>query len=246
MYYKMINMNCIKKITVGVIILLLITTIGTGLSVKTGKTLKKNFGSQKPASQNNDFIASLAILGDDSEVTCAVETVISEDDQIYLNESVSSLFDTFIGFHTGSTTETDLETQVKQTVNDLNDIILKESEEKINAEYLLGLLKRRGLPFKPIASFGYGISTIIFHDFLLGIRLFRPFILFYPILGISGGMFTKLIPPHVALNIRAGTHLILVYGGFMGIYINFGRIGSNSPPLIMALGASLGALLLPP
>ena len=138
-------------------------------------------------------------------------------------------------------------------------------EEKAKAmeviENLIGKLKKldlipAGLPVRtillnlfnpkfafilPILSFGSGLSWIPLYpgEAFIGF-MFRPILMQYFIFGYTGTLNVNLVPPRIEYWDMVGTHTLIVLG-FVGVYIDFGKIGYGVPNLQFLFGEALFA-----
>jgi len=91
----------------------------------------------------------------------------------------------------------------------------------------------------PIVSFGRGFSWIPMYpgEAFIGF-MFRPIIMQYFLFGYSGTINVNLLPPRIEYWDMVGTHTLFVCG-FVGIYIDFGKIGYGIPKLQFLIGEAL-------
>lgn len=104
----------------------------------------------------------------------------------------------------------------------------------------LGLLPQGGIALlHPIVSCGAGIGCIPLYpgEAFLGIML-RPIFLQYFLLGYTGCLNARLIPPRVEYWDFVGTQTLLVFG-FIGLYLDFASLGIGIPPVQVLMGESL-------
>ena len=93
----------------------------------------------------------------------------------------------------------------------------------------------------PIISFGSGFSWIPLYpgEAFIGF-MFRPIIMQYFILGYTASVNINLLPPRIEYWDMVGTHTLIVWG-FVGVYIDFGKIGYGIPNLQFLMGEALFA-----
>ncbi len=91
----------------------------------------------------------------------------------------------------------------------------------------------------PIISFGRGFSWIPLYpgEAFIGF-MFRPIIMQYFLLGYTASLNVRLLPPRIEYWDMVGTHTLIVWG-FVGIYIDFGKIGYGIPRLQFLMGEAL-------
>jgi hypothetical protein len=91
----------------------------------------------------------------------------------------------------------------------------------------------------PIISFGRGFSWIPLYpgEAFIGF-MFRPIIMQYFLLGYTASLNVHLLPPRIEYWDMVGTHTLIVWG-FVGIYIDFGKIGYGIPRLQFLMGEAL-------
>ncbi len=91
----------------------------------------------------------------------------------------------------------------------------------------------------PIVSFGRGFSWIPLYpgEAFIGF-MFRPIIMQYFLFGYTGSINLNLLPPRLEYWDMVGTHTLIVCG-FVGIYIDFGKIGYGIPKLQFLMGEAL-------
>lgn len=109
------------------------------------------------------------------------------------------------------------------------------------AQILMKLLSPKLDVMLPIITFGRGISWIPFYpgEAFIGF-MFRPIIMQYFLLGYTASLNINLLPPRLEYWDMVGTHTLFVWG-FVGIYIDLGKIGYGIPNLQFLIGESLVA-----
>jgi len=98
----------------------------------------------------------------------------------------------------------------------------------------------RGFDFlSPVVSCGKGFSWIPFYagEAFLGVML-RPMFTMYPIMGYTGYLSANLIPPRIQYWDLVGPQVFTTWG-FVGIYINFGKILLGVPNTSFMMGYSI-------
>ncbi|HEC76057.1 MAG TPA: hypothetical protein ENI33_02215 [Thermoplasmatales archaeon] len=108
-------------------------------------------------------------------------------------------------------------------------------------QILLNLLSPKLDVMLPIISFGRGLSWIPLYpgEAFIGF-MFRPIIMQYFLLGYTASLNINLLPPRLEYWDMVGTHTLFVLG-FVGIYIDLGKIGYGIPNLQFLIGESLVA-----
>ncbi|MGC9308954.1 MAG: hypothetical protein ACP5FL_09300 [Thermoplasmatota archaeon] len=104
----------------------------------------------------------------------------------------------------------------------------------------LGLLPQGGIALlHPIVSTGAGFGCIPLYpgEAFLGIML-RPILLQYFLLGYTGCLNARLLPPRIEYWDFFGTQTVLVFG-FAGLYLDFASLGIGIPPVQVLMGESL-------
>lgn len=104
----------------------------------------------------------------------------------------------------------------------------------------LGLLPGGGIAWMhPIVSCGSGFGCIPLYpgEAFLGVML-RPIFLQYFVLGYTGCLNARLIPPRIEYWDFAGTQTMMVFG-FVGLYLDFASLGVGIPPVQVLMGESL-------
>ncbi|MBS3773449.1 MAG: hypothetical protein KGY55_04525 [Candidatus Thermoplasmatota archaeon] len=104
----------------------------------------------------------------------------------------------------------------------------------------LGLLPEGGIAWMhPIVSCGSGFGLIPLYpgEAFLGVML-RPMFLQYFLLGYTGCLNARLIPPRVEYWDFTGTQTVMVFG-FAGLYLDFASLGLGIPPVQVLMGESL-------
>jgi hypothetical protein len=104
----------------------------------------------------------------------------------------------------------------------------------------LGLLPDGGIAWMhPIASCGSGFGCIPLYpgEAFLGVML-RPILLQYFLLGYTGCLNARVIPPRIEYWDFTGTQTVMVFG-FAGIYLDFASLGIGIPPVQVLMGESL-------
>ncbi len=104
----------------------------------------------------------------------------------------------------------------------------------------LGLLPDGGIAWMhPIVSIGSGFGWIPLYpgEAFLGVML-RPIFLQYFLLGYTGCLNARLIPPRIEYWDFAGTQTVMVFG-FAGLYLDFASLGLGIPPVQVLMGESL-------
>ncbi|RLF51351.1 MAG: hypothetical protein DRN11_02930 [Thermoplasmata archaeon] len=93
----------------------------------------------------------------------------------------------------------------------------------------------------PIISFGSGFSWIPLYpgEAFIGF-MFRPIFMQYFLVGYTASVNLNLLPPRLEYWDMVGTHTLIVWG-FVGIYIDFGKIGYGIPNLQFLMGEALFA-----
>lgn len=107
----------------------------------------------------------------------------------------------------------------------------------------LGLLPHFGMAIlNPIISIGLGCSYIPMYpgEAFIGFML-RPIFVQYFVLGYTGCINFRLIPPRLEYWDWVGTQTFMILG-FAGIYIDFASIGFGFPPVQIIMGESLFTL----
>ncbi|MEM2935367.1 MAG: hypothetical protein QXF32_03285 [Candidatus Thermoplasmatota archaeon] len=91
----------------------------------------------------------------------------------------------------------------------------------------------------PLISFGSGFSYIPLYpgEAFLGF-MFRPIIIQYFLLGYTASLSFHLLPPRIEYWDMVGTQTMIICG-FVGAYIDFGKIGYGIPNAQFIMGASL-------
>ncbi len=91
----------------------------------------------------------------------------------------------------------------------------------------------------PLISFGSGFSFIPLYpgEAFLGF-MFRPIIVQYFLLGYTASLSFHLLPPRIEYWDMVGTQTLVICG-FVGAYIDFGKIGYGIPNAQFIIGASL-------
>ena len=91
----------------------------------------------------------------------------------------------------------------------------------------------------PVISLGKGISWIPIYpgEAFIGF-MFRPIIMQYFFLGYTASLNINLLPPRIEYWDMVGTHTVFVLG-FVGVYIDFGKIGYGIPNLQFVMGEGL-------
>ncbi|MEM2509115.1 MAG: hypothetical protein QW673_02835 [Candidatus Thermoplasmatota archaeon] len=91
----------------------------------------------------------------------------------------------------------------------------------------------------PLISFGSGFSYIPLYpgEAFLGF-MFRPIIIQYFLLGYTASLSFHLLPPRIEYWDMVGTQTLIICG-FVGAYVDFGKIGYGIPNAQFILGASL-------
>jgi hypothetical protein len=91
----------------------------------------------------------------------------------------------------------------------------------------------------PLISFGSGFSFIPLYpgEAFLGF-MFRPIIIQYFLLGYTASISFHLLPPRIEYWDMVGTQTMIICG-FVGAYIDFGKIGYGIPNAQFIIGASL-------
>lgn len=105
---------------------------------------------------------------------------------------------------------------------------------------VLGLLPDGGIAWMhPIVSCGSGFGCIPLYpgEAFLGVML-RPIFLQYFLLGYTGCLNARLIPPRIEYWDFAGTQTVMVFG-FVGLYLDFASLGIGIPPVQVLIGESL-------
>lgn len=105
---------------------------------------------------------------------------------------------------------------------------------------MLGLLPDGGIAWMhPIVSCGSGLGWIPLYpgEAFLGVML-RPIFLQYFVLGYTGCLNARLIPPRIEYWDFAGTQTVMVFG-FAGLYLDFASLGVGIPPVQVLMGESL-------
>lgn len=123
--------------------------------------------------------------------------------------------------------------------------MMKELELLPEGQEQAALLQRvfglsRGFDFlSPVVSCGKGFSWIPFYagEAFLGVML-RPMFTLYPLLGYTGYLSANLIPPRIQYWDLVGPQVFMTWG-FVGIYINFGKILLGVPNTSFMLGYSI-------
>ncbi|MFO8133606.1 MAG: hypothetical protein R6U10_06740 [Thermoplasmatota archaeon] len=105
---------------------------------------------------------------------------------------------------------------------------------------VLGLLPDGGIAWMhPIVSCGSGFGLIPLYpgEAFLGVML-RPIFLQYFLLGYTGCLNARLIPPRIEYWDFTGTQTVMVFG-FAGLYLDFASLGLGIPPVQVLIGESL-------
>jgi len=91
----------------------------------------------------------------------------------------------------------------------------------------------------PVVSCGKGFSWIPFYagEAFLGVML-RPMFTVYPVMGYTGYLSVNLLPPRIQYWDLVGPQVFMSWG-FVGIYINFGKILLGVPNTTFMLGYSV-------
>ncbi len=91
----------------------------------------------------------------------------------------------------------------------------------------------------PIISFGRGFSFIPLYpgEAFIGF-MFRPIIVQYFLLGYTASLNVNLLPPRIEYWDMVGTHTLIILG-FVGIYIDLGKIGYGIPKVQFIMGEAL-------
>lgn len=129
---------------------------------------------------------------------------------------------------------------IKELLYELKDLHLIPSFININ-HFIWALLAPKFDIVLPIISFGRGFSWIPLYpgEAFIGF-MFRPIFVQYFLLGYTASLNIKLLPPRLEYWDMVGTHTLVILG-FVGIYIDFGKIGYGIPKMQLLLGESLMA-----
>lgn len=126
----------------------------------------------------------------------------------------------------------------------LTDLLAELKEKGLVPDGLtpraLGLLPDGGIAWMhPIVSCGSGFGCIPLYpgEAFLGVML-RPIFLQYFLLGYTGCLNARLIPPRIEYWDFAGTQTVMVFG-FAGLYLDFASLGVGIPPVQVLMGESL-------
>ncbi len=127
---------------------------------------------------------------------------------------------------------------VEKLVNKLKELKLLPANFPIN-RLLTNLFNPKLAIILPIISFGSGFSWIPLYpgEAFIGF-MFRPILMQYFLFGYTATLNINFIPPRIEYWDMVGTHTMVVLG-FVGIYIDFGKIGYGIPNLQFLFGEAL-------
>ena len=128
-----------------------------------------------------------------------------------------------------------------QTIEDfLNELVkLGILPASFVAQFIPNFLNPKFDLMPPLISFGSGFSFIPLYpgEAFIGF-MFRPIIVQYFLLGYTASLSFHLLPPRIEYWDMVGTQTMIICG-FVGAYIDFGKIGYGIPNAQFIMGASL-------
>ncbi|OYT62360.1 hypothetical protein B6U81_01040 [Thermoplasmatales archaeon ex4484_30] len=167
---------------------------------------------------------------------------ISEKEAIDIEENLGKMQQALKTIFSNTSSDEDKNGAIEMLQEFINKLVgIGILSPSFATRFIINLLSPKFDLILPVISFGRGFSIIPLYpgEAFIGF-MFRPIIMQYFLLGYTASLNLNFLPPRIEYWDMVGTHTLVILG-FVGVYIDLGKIGYGIPRVQFAMGEALFA-----